>query len=311
MIFFMVEMSSTLKLVLVGESGVGKTAYIKRLQNKDFEGLKSTIDMEFHTVVVNFRNRPLTLSIYDFGGKNQYRFMQSSHLKGVYGIILMFDLSNETSFRKLSEWIEFLKPVLKSYPNFPTVLIGNKADLKNSQISEDTINSFVKSNNISLYEEASVKEGRNVEEPLQKLILKIMQFYLEIQKKAQDAKAKIETLIQESEKTHEKILLEEIQKTEEEVDLITSVRHVIKDMANLNLKEMRSDLKDLRKNIRRTFKIIFTPTPTTKEQKEPVPKKIEKEEVKEPIKKVTKFKVLKSDALKEGMTVYIEKSIDD
>lgn len=305
-------MSSALKLVLVGESGVGKTSFVNHLQNKNFEGIKSTIDVEFHTVVLNYKNKPLTLSIFDFGGKPQYRFMQTSHLKGVYGIILMFDLSNESSFKKLDEWIRFLQPVTMGYLNFPMILIGNKSDLKDVKIKEDDINKFVKANNITHYQIISAKERVNIEEPFQRLILTIMKFYLDFQKKAQDAKEKIEMLLKESEKSKTNELLEEIKREEVKIDIITPVRHVIEDMASLNLKEVRKDLLDLRKNIRRTFQIVFSPPPrkrkpVTKKRPEPVKKEQKKDEVK----KVTTFKVLKADSLKEGMKVYVEKSIED
>jgi len=305
-------LSSALKLVLVGESGVGKTSFVNILQNKNLEGIKSTIDVEFHTVILNYKNKPLKLSVFDFGGKPQYRFMQTSHLKGVYGIILMFDLSNESSFKKLNEWVRFLQPVTMGYTNFPTILIGNKSDLNDIKVKEEDINAFLKANNIAHYEKISSKEREKIERPFQQLILTIMKFYLDFQKKAQDAKEKIEILLKEAEKTKTNEILEEIKKEETKIDIITPVRHVIEDMASLNLKEVRKDLIDLRKNIRRTFQIVFNPPPRKRKPvRKSEPKFVKKEEKKEKVKRVTTFKVLKADSLREGMKVYVEKSIED
>ncbi|MHA1799226.1 MAG: Rab family GTPase, partial [Candidatus Helarchaeota archaeon] len=251
-----------LKLLLIGESQVGKTSFIKRLQNKEFlDQEKPTIDVEFHSLTVNFKEKPIKLSIFDFGGKPQFRFMQASQLRGAFGVFLMFDVSNRISFQKLEEWMDFLKPLISNQPNFPIILIGNKIDLNNSLISDREINDFLTKHGIKIYEKISSKIGENIQQPLQKLIFLIMRFYMEKQKKVQEEREKI---LKETIKKEEKTI--EIS-GEEEIDLITPMRNTISDVANLNLNKFRKDLKDLRKNLRRTFRVFFSPP--KKEEKKP------------------------------------------
>ncbi|NHI92422.1 MAG: GTP-binding protein [Candidatus Lokiarchaeota archaeon] len=293
-------MSSALKILLIGESKVGKTSFIQRLQNKEFlENQRSTVDVEFHTLTLNFRNRPLKLSIYDFSGKPQYRFMQASHLRGSYGAILMYDLTNEDSFKKLDDWIAFLQPILKNYSDFPIVLVGNKFDLGNMTINEDELDTFLMRNNIKIYEKISVKTGMNIEQPLQKLIYFIFQKYMENQKKAKEAlKEEIKAEVHEEVKAevheevkaevheevkaevheevkaevHEEVKAEvqeeEVEKrVENEIDIVTPMAKAVEDMARLDLREARRDLRSLRENIIKSFKVLFSSKENEKKKK--------------------------------------------
>ena len=148
------------KIILVGDSGVGKTSILKKFINNEFnEDIKCTINIDFFSKSIKIdKNLYTNLKIYDTAGQEKYRALIKKYYQGTDGIILVFDLTNENSFNKLKSWIN---EVSDNTEKAQIILVGNKADLIERKIDEETAENFAKQRDIK-YIETSAKEGTNI-----------------------------------------------------------------------------------------------------------------------------------------------------
>ena len=126
------------KILLLGDSGVGKTSIFKRYIKDEYEGNKTaTVGVEFSTKDFIYKNENYKIQLLDTAGQERFRGITKSyyHMGDYYFIV--FDLTNKNSLDSLSTWLESLKDE-KENPKF--IILGNKDDLKNNQIPEDEIN---------------------------------------------------------------------------------------------------------------------------------------------------------------------------
>ena len=161
------------KIVLIGDSGVGKTNIVSRYTDDTFElETKSTIGVEFRTRTIHFDKKTIKLQIWDTAGQERYRAITSAYYRGALGIILAFDLTNNQSFQHLSNWLE---EVYKNIDNTIIIIIGNKSDMKYLRTvkTEDGIN-FAKQNNCA-YMETSALNGNNIVQVYEYLATAIME----------------------------------------------------------------------------------------------------------------------------------------
>lgn len=161
-----------MKIILLGESSVGKTSILSRYINNQFEEAhKCTVALEnkSHTVQVT-QNTYAKLSIWDTAGQEKFRTLTRQYYTDAQGVILVFDLSNQESFNKLDSWINELNN--NASPNIAISIIGNKSDLMRG-VHEDDINKFI-DNGKYLYQEVSAKTGNNISIAFEELIEEII-----------------------------------------------------------------------------------------------------------------------------------------
>jgi len=171
------------KIILVGDSGVGKTSILKKFINNEFnEDIKCTINIDFFSKSIKIdKNLYTNLKIYDTAGQEKYRALIKQCYQGTDGIILVFDLTNENSFNKLKSWIN---EVSDNTEKAQIILVGNKADLIERKIDEETAENFAKQRDIK-YIETSAKEGTNI-------LLLFEELALDINKKKQNDSSVVE-----------------------------------------------------------------------------------------------------------------------
>ena len=171
------------KIILVGDSGVGKTSILKKFINNEFnEDIKCTINIDFFSKSIKIdKNLYTNLKIYDTAGQEKYRALIKQYYQGTDGIILVFDLTNENSFNKLKSWIN---EVRDNTEKAQIILVGNKADLIERKIDEETAENFAKQRDIK-YIETSAKEGTNI-------LLLFEELALDINKKKQNDSSVVE-----------------------------------------------------------------------------------------------------------------------
>ena len=171
------------KIILVGDSGVGKTSILKKFINNEFnEDIKCTINIDFFSKSIKIdKNLYTNLKIYDTAGQEKYRALIKNYYQGTDGIILVFDLTNENSFNKLKSWIN---EVSDNTEKAQIILVGNKADLIERKIDEETAENFAKQRDIK-YIETSAKEGTNI-------LLLFEELALDINKKKQNDSSVVE-----------------------------------------------------------------------------------------------------------------------
>ncbi|CAI4222465.1 unnamed protein product [Auanema sp. JU1783] len=156
-----------LKVIILGDSGVGKTSLMNQYVNKRFSNqYKATIGADFLTRDVQIDDRTVTLQIWDTAGQERFQSLGVAFYRGADCCVLAFDVTNPMSFKSLDSWRdEFLIQANPRDPeNFPFVLLGNKVDLVNNRaVSAKRAGSWCESKSNIPYFEVSAKEAVNVE----------------------------------------------------------------------------------------------------------------------------------------------------
>jgi len=164
------------KLILIGNSGVGKSSIIQRYMKKTFEdSYKCTIGVDFLMKTLEIKGKTVKLQLWDTAGQEKYKSMVSSYYRGANVALVVFDITNHSSFDSLPLWIE------NYYKNGPEqkniILIGNKKDLvENRQVTQEEAETFSETNNM-MYFETSAKEGDNIEYIFTYAAEKLLEFY--------------------------------------------------------------------------------------------------------------------------------------
>ena len=153
------------KVLLCGNSGVGKTSIFKRYFNNEFEGnYNSSIGIDFQTKVIKRKNRQYSIQVFDTAGEERFRSITSSYFRMAEYFLLIFDLTNRNSFDAIPEWIALLKEYVEK-PKF--MIIGNKSDLEKNKIPDDEINDALEDKeqfkiNDENFIKVSAKTGKNI-----------------------------------------------------------------------------------------------------------------------------------------------------
>ena len=156
------------KVLLLGDSTVGKTCFLKRYLDDTFQDVYlSTIgfDFKFKTVTLSNGNQ-IKLQIWDTVGEERYRTIAKSYYKGAHGIVLIYDITNKTSFKNIKKWISQIKEELSN--KISIVLVANKIDMPERIVSEEDGKNLANSMNLQIFE-ASARDNINVSEAFQEL----------------------------------------------------------------------------------------------------------------------------------------------
>ena len=161
-----------LKICLLGEAKVGKTTLVYRyIENKFRTDFRSTLGVNLLKKTVKIGDSTISTQIWDLGGQEPFKKLRKLYLEGAEGALLLFDVTNQQSFIKLGEWISSFREV---HGNKPVVLIGNKIDLKeNVIIDQSQAERYASENNMSLVL-TSAKTGENVEKAFVDLLKRII-----------------------------------------------------------------------------------------------------------------------------------------
>jgi len=169
-----------IKLIIVGDSGVGKTNLINRFASDTFDNnSKATIGVEFIYKTLKINKEIFKIEIWDTAGQERYKAITSAYYKGAKGAIIVYDITSEESFNNIEVWIHEVK--VKASNNLQIMIIGNKIDLyKERKVSLEKGIEKAKTLNLHLFE-ASALDKTNVNEAF-KCLLKEM--YLDIKNKS-------------------------------------------------------------------------------------------------------------------------------
>ena len=116
------------KLILVGDSYVGKTNILSKYIKDEFNlNTKSTVGVEFGTKILKIEDKIIKAQIWDTAGQERYKSITSTYYKGAKGAFIVYDITNRLSFESVDKWIQDLN--LNSDKNITLLLIGNKKDL--------------------------------------------------------------------------------------------------------------------------------------------------------------------------------------
>ena len=150
------------KVVLIGDSGVGKSNLLSRFTRNEFSlESKSTIGVEFATRSITVDGKVLKAQCWDTAGQERFRAITSAYYRGAVGAILVFDLSKRATFDNVSRWLSELRENAKE--GIVVMLVGNKTDLgtEKRQVTADEGEAKAKELGI-MFIETSAKAGINV-----------------------------------------------------------------------------------------------------------------------------------------------------
>ena len=131
------------KIVLLGDSGVGKTNLISRFTKNMFSpNSKATIGVEFFIKTYKVNNKILKIEIWDTAGQERYKSITSVYYKGAKGAFIVYDITSRKSFDDVDKWIEEIKE--KTSKDIKLIIIGNKIDLKDERdiTTNEALNKF-------------------------------------------------------------------------------------------------------------------------------------------------------------------------
>lgn len=149
------------KLLLIGESGVGKSSILSRYVDETFnDGFISTIGVDFRIRSLKYKGQDVKLQIWDTAGQERFRTIVSSYYRGAQGVFVVFDVSNRMSFEGIPEWLQNIDRMCRS--DVVKVLVGNKADLKHRMVKEHEAKQFAAENDMH-YIETSAKSSINID----------------------------------------------------------------------------------------------------------------------------------------------------
>ena len=157
-----------LRIILIGDSNVGKTSLVNRFMGYDFESnYKCTISADFKIKSISISSEiGAELTVWDTCGQERFRSMTRQYFKDAQGIVLVYDVGDLESFNNLSVWLKEIKNNSNKDPEI--VLVGNKIDLEDRKVTKEKGMRFAEKNNL-MYVESSSKEGINVDSPFEKL----------------------------------------------------------------------------------------------------------------------------------------------
>eukprot|EP01071_Lankesteria_metandrocarpae_P004117 Lankesteria_metandrocarpae@DN3384_c0_g1_i1.p1 len=171
------------KIVLIGDSGVGKTNLLSRFTRDEFNlESKSTIGVEFATKSVVTEGKVVKAQIWDTAGEERYRAITSAYYRGAVGALLVYDISKRLSFEHIERWLKELREYAD--PNIVILLVGNKSDLKNLRAVDQSDSAKFAEKEGLAFIETSALEATNVDKAFNRILTEI---YLVRREKVVDA----------------------------------------------------------------------------------------------------------------------------
>ena len=149
------EIEYVLKLLIVGDTNVGKTSFFNKIQNNSAYFSGSTIGVDFTKMYYTIRNKHIKVIVWDTAGQERFHSIVRSYFRDTCGIVLMFDVSKPETCKKLEDWLKTLLHDQACSHTHPILLLGNKCDLQNN-IDVIEIDKLIQQYNLS-YREISCK----------------------------------------------------------------------------------------------------------------------------------------------------------
>ncbi|KAG6959464.1 hypothetical protein JG688_00010077, partial [Phytophthora aleatoria] len=160
------------KIVLIGDSGVGKSNLLSRFTRNEFNlESKSTIGVEFATKSIVAEGKTIKAQIWDTAGQERYRAITSAYYRGAVGALLVYDITKHGTFENVERWLKELRDHADA--NTVIMLVGNKSDLRHLRaVSTEEAMAFAEKNSLAFIE-TSALEATGVDTAFQRILTEI------------------------------------------------------------------------------------------------------------------------------------------
>ncbi|XP_042287604.1 RAB3D, member RAS oncogene family, a isoform X1 [Thunnus maccoyii] len=157
------------KLLIIGNSSVGKTSFLFRYADDSFtSAFVSTVGIDFKVKTIYRNDKRVKLQIWDTAGQERYRTITTAYYRGAMGFLLMYDITSQESFNAVQDWATQIKTY--SWDNAQVVLVGNKLDLEEDrQVPAEAAQRLATELGFQFFE-ASAKDNINVKQVFDKLV---------------------------------------------------------------------------------------------------------------------------------------------
>ncbi|NWR10488.1 RB18B protein, partial [Paradoxornis webbianus] len=164
----------TLKLLLVGDSGVGKSSLLRRFTDGAFEPrLKPTVGIDFKVKKMVLDGRAVQLAIWDTAGQERFRTLTPSYYRGAQGVVLVYDVTRKDTFTGLGKWLNELE-MHTTDSSTVKMLVGNKTDKPDREVERKEGLQLARKHSL-LFIETSAKTEDGVQQAFVELVMKILQ----------------------------------------------------------------------------------------------------------------------------------------
>ena len=151
-----------IKLLLIGDSGVGKSCLLLRFSDDSFtQSFITTIGIDFKIRTIELEGKKIKLQIWDTAGQERFRTITTAYYRGAMGILLVYDVTEEKTFSNIRNWIRNIEQHATESVN--KMLIGNKCDMEDEKVIDAARGKALADEYDIKFLETSAKTNHNVE----------------------------------------------------------------------------------------------------------------------------------------------------
>lgn len=171
----------TYKILLLGDSGVGKTSIIRSLTGSQFShNMLTTVGIDFVKVTFDVDGARVRLQIWDTAGQERFRSITRFQYRATKGLLLVYDITNRQSYETLSYWLNSIEKDIdqSNKEPIPIIIVGNKCDLEEARmVTTDEGNQVADKNFLPAFYETSAAQNANVRECFSRLAQEVTEVF--------------------------------------------------------------------------------------------------------------------------------------
>jgi small GTP-binding protein len=159
------------KYILIGDSNVGKTSIMRQFCHRKFHDKEqTTVGLDYGERIINISDKNVLIQLWDTAGQERFRNLTPSYYRSAMGILLVYSVTDKSSFNSIEIWMKQIKQF--AVENIPILVLSNKADVKEKQVSEHQSRALSERHHVDLLM-TSAKDNINIETAMVRLYHRI------------------------------------------------------------------------------------------------------------------------------------------